>query len=103
MPVTRSAVIYTRSVLPYFGPVQFSYSTEDFHAAGSVSPASQTLAPGASGTFQVTVTAGQAGDEALSLHLGTGSGTDGSIPVVLRPLVPVTGSGRPLPATLTRH
>jgi hypothetical protein len=101
MAGTWTAVIYTASNARYFGPVQFSYSTEDFHAAGSVSPASQTLAPGQSGTFDVTVTAGQAGDEALSLHMGTGSSTDGAIPIVLRALVPVTGGGGSFAGTLT--
>ena len=42
----------------------------------------------------MTVTAGQAGDEALKLHLGTGSSTDGSIPIVLRALVPITAARR---------
>jgi hypothetical protein len=68
IPGTWTAVIFTYSVAPtgpYFGPVQFSYSTQQFHSAGSVSPSSQTLAPGQTGTFQVSVTAGQAGDEAL--------------------------------------
>ena len=101
MAGTWTAVIYTVSFEQYFGPVQFSYSTEDFHAAGSVSPASEKLAPGHSGTFHVTVTAGQAGDEALSLHLGTGSGTAGSIPIVLRALVPITSSGGSFAGTLT--
>jgi hypothetical protein len=89
---TWTAVIYTASNAKYFGPVQYSYSSEDFGHAGSVWPASHTLAPGRSGTFRVTVTAGQAGDEALSLHMGTGSSTDGAIPVVLRSLVPITSS-----------
>jgi Subtilase family len=101
MAGTWTAIIYTFGFIPYSGPVQFSYSTEDFHVAGSVSPASQTLAPGQSGTFQVTVTAGQAGDEALSLHLGTGSSTDGGIPIVLRALVPITASGGSFAGTLT--
>jgi subtilisin family serine protease len=86
---------------PYFGPVLFSYSTQDFHPAGSASPSSLTLAPGQSGTFQVTVTAGQAGDEALSLHLGTGSSTDGSIPIIVRSLVPITASGGSFSGNLT--
>ena len=101
MAGTWTAVIYTVSFAQYFGPVQFSYSAQDVHVAGSVSPASQTLAPGQSGTFHVTVTAGQAGDEALSLHMGTGSSTDGTIPVVLRALVPITGSGGSFAGTLT--
>lgn len=99
---TWTAVIYTISAAPYFdNPVQFSYHTEKFHTAGSVSPASRTLAPGQSGTFQVTVTASQAGDEALSLHLGTGSSTEGAIPIVLRALVPITGSGGAFAGNLT--
>ena len=49
---------------------------------GRCRPRPRTLAPGQSGTFKVTVTAGQAGDEALSLHLGTGGSTDGGIPIV---------------------
>jgi subtilisin family serine protease len=96
-----TAVIFTVSNAPYTGPVQFSYSTEVFHSAGSVSPASQTLAPGQPGTFQVTVTAGQAGDEGLSLHLGTGGSADGSIPIVLRSLVPITSGGGSFAGTLT--
>jgi subtilisin family serine protease len=98
---TWTAVIFTVSNAPYFGPVQFSYSAQQFHSAGSVSPSSLTLAPGQSGTFQVTLTAGQAGDEALKLHLGTGSSTDGSIPIVLRALVPLTSSGGSFTGTLT--
>jgi hypothetical protein len=101
IPGTWTAVIFTVSNGPYFGPVQFSYSTQKFHAAGTVSPSSLTLAPGQSGTFQVAVTAGQAGDEALSLHLGTGSSTDGSIPIVLRALVPLNSRGGSFSGTLT--
>lgn len=101
MAGTWTAVIYTASNAKYFGPVQYSYSTEDFHTAGSVSPASQTLAPGQSGTFHVTVTAGQAGDEAFTLHMGTGSSTDGAIPIALRALVPITGDGGSFAGTLT--
>jgi hypothetical protein len=101
MAGTWTAVIYTTSAEQYFGPVQYSYSTEDFNPAGSVSPASRTLAPGQSGTFQVTVTAAQPGDEALSLHMGTGSSTDGAIPISLRALVPVSGSGGSFAGTFT--
>ncbi|HEV2450879.1 MAG TPA: hypothetical protein VGS62_03000 [Streptosporangiaceae bacterium] len=101
IPGTWTAVIFTVSNAPYFGPVQFSYFTQKFHTAGSVSPASLTLAPGQSGTFQVSVTAGQAGDQAMTLHLGTGSSTDGSIPIVLRALVPVNSSGGSFSGTLT--
>ena len=94
-PGTWTAVIFTvNNAAVYSGTVKFSYSTETFHSTGSISPASLTLAPGQSGTFDVTVTAGQAGDESLRLHLGTGSSSsDGSIPIVLRSLVPLGSSG----------
>jgi subtilisin family serine protease len=101
MPGTWTAVIFTVSNAPYFGPVQFSYFTQQFHPAGSVSPSSLTLVPGQSGTFQVSVTAGQAGDEALKLHLGAGSSADGSLPIVLRALVPVKSGGGSFSGTLT--
>jgi len=86
---------------PYTGAVQFSFSTEVFHKAGSVSPPSMKLAPGQSGTFQVTVTAGQAGDQALKVQLSTRSSTDGSIPIIVRSLVPVSASGGSFSGTLT--
>ena len=99
---TWTAVIFTVSTAPYFGPVKFSYSTENFHTAGTVSPSSQTLAAGQSGTFRVSVAASQAGDQGLKLRLGTGgSATDGSIPIVVRALVPVTASGGTFSGTLT--
>jgi len=101
MPGNWTAVIFTASDVRSFGPVQFSYSTEQFQSVGSVSPASATLAPGQSATFDVTVKAGQAGDEALKLHLGTGSATDGSIPIVLRARVPVGVGGGSFTGTLT--
>ena len=43
IPGTWTAVIFTVSNAPYFGPVQFSYFTQQFHPAGSVSPSSRTL------------------------------------------------------------
>jgi Subtilase family len=101
MPGRWTAVIYTPGSAQYFGPVRFSNTTENFRTAGSVWPASRMLAPGQSATFHVTVTVHQAGDEALSLHLGTGSSTDGSIPIVLRALVPTNHRGGTFAGTLT--
>jgi len=101
IPGTWTAVIFTVSNAPYFGPVQFSYQAQQFHPAGSATPSSLTLAPGQTGSFTVKVTAGQAGDEALSLDLGTGGGNDGSIPVIIRSLVPLGSSGGTFNGTLT--
>jgi subtilisin family serine protease len=102
MAGTWTAVLFTVSNAPYFGaPIQFSYQTEQFHSAGSVSPSSRTLMPGQTANFTVKVTAGQAGDEALTLHLGTGSSDDGSIPVIVRSLVPLSPSGGSFSGSLT--
>jgi Subtilase family/Peptidase inhibitor I9 len=100
-PGTWTAVIFTVSNARYFGPVQFSYSTEKFHRAGAVSPSARRLAPGQSHTFHVTVTAGQAGDTSLSLHVGAGGSDDGSIPIVLRSLVPLGHNGGSFAGVLT--
>jgi hypothetical protein len=102
MAGTWTAVIFTVSNAPHFGsPIQFSYQTEQFHSAGSVAPSSRTLKPGQTAMFNVMVTAGQAGDEALTLHLGTGGSDDGSIPVIVRSLVPLSPSGGSFSGNLT--
>jgi hypothetical protein len=103
MAGTWTAVIFTINTpaTVYSGPVQFDYATEQFHAAGAVFPASQTLGPGQSAKFRVSVPAGQAGDESFRLHLGTGSSTDGSIPIIVRSLVPISPQGGTFSGNLT--
>jgi Subtilase family len=97
-----TAVIFTvNNAARYTGAVQFRYDSQAFHTAGSVSPASRTLAPGQTGAFNVTVTAGAAGDEGLRLHLGTGGADDGSVPIIIRSLVPLTSAGGTFAGTLT--
>ena len=49
----------------------------------------------------MTVTAGQAGDEGLKLHLGTSSGDSGSLPIIIRALVPLSSAGGSFNGTLT--
>src|SRR5690348_3243733 len=98
---TWTAVIFTVSNAPYFGPVQFSYQAQQFHHAGTVSPSSRMLQPGQTASFTVRVTTGQAGDDALTLHLGTGGRDDGSIPVIVRSLVPLSPSGGSFSGSLT--
>ena len=51
--------------------------------------------------FTVRAASRQAGDQALRLHLGTGGGRDGSIPVIVRSLVPVSRSGGSFSGSLT--
>jgi subtilisin family serine protease len=97
-----TASIFTvNNAAVYNGAVQFSYSTEQFHGAGAVFPSSRNLAPGQSANFRVQVPGGQAGDEAFRLHLGTGSATDGSIPIIVRSLVPLNRQGGSFAGTLT--
>jgi hypothetical protein len=98
---TWTAVVFTVSSAPAFGSVRFAFSSDAFQPVGSVSPAELMLKPGKSGTVRVQVTAGQPGDEALSLRLGTGGGDDGSIPIVLRSLVPLTKIGGSFAGALT--
>ncbi len=92
---TWTAVIFTidTPATVYSGPVSFDYATQQFHNPGSVFPASRTLRPGESANFRVSVPAGQAGDESFRLHLGTGSSSDGSIPIIVRSLVPISRQG----------
>jgi hypothetical protein len=100
---TWTAVIFTvGNSAAYSGDVKFSYATQQFHPAGSVSPASQTLAPGQLGSFQVTVPAvQQPGDRSFSLRLSTGGADDGSLPILIRSLVPVGRAGGRFSGTLT--
>jgi subtilisin family serine protease len=89
--VNSPAAVMNHAV--YQGDVQFGYSTEKFNDVGSVFPASRTLRPGQSANFHVSVPAGQAGDDSYRLHLGTGSSSDGSIPIIVRSLVPISRQG----------
>jgi hypothetical protein len=99
---TWTAVIFTvDNAAQYTGAVQFDYSTEQFHNAGAVFPSSETLRPGQSGNFRVQVPGQQAGDQAFRLHLGTGSSTDGSIPITVRSLVPLSHQGGSFAGQLT--
>ena len=97
-----TAVIFT--ITPsatYTGAVHFSYFTQRFEKTGSVSPATRSLAPGQTAGFDVTVASGPPGDLALSLRLSTGAGNDGSIPILLRSLVPLNRNGGHLQGVLT--
>ena len=99
---TWTAVIFTvNNTAVYNGAVQFSYSTENFNGTGSVSPASLTLRPGQSGSFRVKVNGASAGDEGYRLHLDTGGSDDGSIPIVVRSLVPINHAGGTFSGNLT--
>ncbi|HXM54483.1 MAG TPA: S8 family serine peptidase [Candidatus Dormibacteraeota bacterium] len=100
---TWTAVFWTRkNATVYSGDFQFSFTTQRFARFGSVAPASRTLAPGATGSFSVTVRLpAQPGDQGARLVLGTGSADDGSIPITLRSLVRLNSSGGSFQGVLT--
>jgi hypothetical protein len=100
---TWTAVIFTRPAGvadSYAGPVQFTWAAENFVSAGSVSPSTVTLAPGATTTVTADFfTPSEPGDSTVALKLG---GTDRpDIPVVLRTLIPVSSNGGTFTGTLT--
>jgi hypothetical protein len=80
-PGTWKSVIWTvKTAGPYAGVVKFSYFTQRFQSAGSVSPSSTTLAPGQTVGLNVAVeTPESPGDVAASLRLNSAnSGEDNS-------------------------
>jgi hypothetical protein len=88
-PGTWTDVVWAhKDVAPYSGDVPFVIIMQRFSPVGAVSPATLTLAPGASGTFAVTVPVAL-GDTTARLALGTG----GSVPVTMRGLVPLGPAG----------
>jgi len=101
---TWTAVIFTINIpsRKYRGDVQFEYFTQRFQPTGVVSPRALTLAPGQSGSFSVRVQRSSgAGDVAYSLRLANGAGTTGSVPIVIRSLIPVSIIGGTFNGILT--
>jgi hypothetical protein len=97
-----TAVIFTVvNPFVYNGVVNFSYTTQNFEPTGSVSPSSQTLARGQTGTFQVAAAFGPAGDAARNLRITTGGTDDGDVPMLLRSLIPLGSNGGNFAGTLT--
>jgi hypothetical protein len=76
------------------GKVIYKAVTHDYHATGSVTPSSVTLAPGQSRTVTVRATTpGQPGDQANSVTINAGGGHLTSVPVALRSLVNTQSGG----------
>jgi hypothetical protein len=98
---TWKAIIFTVGVT-YAGTVGFDYFTQKFEAAGTATPTTRTLEPGQTANLTVHVdTPASAGDSAANLRLNTGSADDGSLPITLRSLVPISASGGVIQGTLT--
>jgi hypothetical protein len=108
-PVAGQWTAYVRTSLPgvassYSGPVAFSWSAESFVSAGDVSPASVTLAPGASAQLSATVAAPSTpGDFAASLRLSDAQSGSvvASVPFTVRTLIPTGRTGGAFAGTLT--
>jgi hypothetical protein len=89
------------------GTLQFQASTATWQSFGTLSASSLTLAPGASGSFTLTVpTPSQPGDQSGSILLhssaaGPSFAAVTSIPVTLRALVPVPNPSVTFTGTLT--
>ena len=89
------------------GTAQFQASTATWQSFGSLSASSLTLAPGASGSFTLTVpTPSQPGDQSGSILLhssaaGPSFAAVTSIPVTLRALVPAPNPSVTFTGTLT--
>jgi hypothetical protein len=92
---TWTALIYgARTIMGFNGQVSYEFATSRYSRFGTVSPASLTLSPGQTGTFHVAVTTPAApGDLAAALELDTDTHQRFSVPIVMRSLVDVAGSG----------
>jgi hypothetical protein len=97
---TWTAVLYTPTEAaavagqpqPYTGNVILNAFTQTTVPEGSVSPSALTLGPGQTRHVQLnTAISGDAGDTAESVTLATSDGQQASIPVVLRPVIPIAG------------
>ena len=115
---TWTAIIWTRGVvgIGYSGPVQFSWTAENYVTLGSVSPASFDLAPGETQYVRARFTMpSQPGDQGIAIRFASSSWGSGSwsgdhgadhashseIPIALRTLIPIRHDGASFSGTLT--
>ena len=104
MAGTWTAAIFTvDNSAVYSGSVKFAYTTLRFEDGGSVTPSTVRLDPGQSATLHVDVSGANApGDHIRTLRLSTGGSDDGSLPIIVRTLVPIDArSGASVSGTLT--
>lgn len=107
---TWTAVLYTPTKAaavagqpqPFTGNVILNVSAQKTVPEGWVSPSALTLGPGQTADVQVnTSISGDAGDTAESVTLATSDGQHASIPVVLRPVIPISGNKGTFTGTIT--
>lgn len=101
---TWTAILYSpqSGAQSYSGPVQFATSASKAVARGTVSPSSLTLKPGQTGkvTFSAK-TDGNRGDLAEAVTYRTAAGQAGSVPAVIRTLIPTRGGKGTFAGTIT--
>jgi Subtilase family/Peptidase inhibitor I9 len=103
---TWTVIVWTRLAGvagSYSGPVQFTWSAENFAPLGTVSPAKLTLAPGQSRTITAQFfMPEEPGDMGAAIRFGQSAGTAlPEIPVSLRTVIPTTSTGANFTGTLT--
>jgi hypothetical protein len=101
-----TVIVWTRPVGAdgsYSGPIQFTWSAENYTKLGSVSPAKLTLAPGQSQTLTANFfMPAEPGDLGAAIRLHPSGGTQlPQIPVSLRTIIPTTATGANFTGTLT--
>ena len=90
---TWTAVLYTPARTGFTGTVSLTSATQRAVHVGSITPATSTLAAGASTTVQVSVpTPAVGGDTGYVARIASSGGHETAVPVIARTLVP-TGSG----------
>jgi hypothetical protein len=98
---TWTAYVWTKpvsSAVSYTGPVEFTWAAEKYVTFGSVSPASFTLAPGASMPVTASFTMPKTpGDQAAEIRFGQSN----AVPVSLRSVIPIGPTGGSFTGTLT--
>jgi len=103
---TWTVIVWTRPVGAagsYSGPVQFTWSAENYTKLGSVSPAKLILAPGQSQTLTANFfMPSEPGDLGAAIRLHPSGGAQmPQIPVSLRTIIPTTSTGANFTGTLT--
>jgi hypothetical protein len=105
VPGTWTAILYTPAAghaQSYSGKVIVSDSTQVDVPDGSVSPSSLTLKPGQSGHFTLhTRIKGDHGDASESVTVTSSAGQHASVPIVLRPVIPISHGKGSFTGTIT--
>jgi hypothetical protein len=107
-----TAIVFTPNGLPYTGPVQFTWSAENYIRAGSVSPASLDLAPGAVSTVRAAFDLpAQPGDSVAAVRFvdadpaadagARDRSRQAALPITVRTLIPMQANGGDFAGTLT--